>query len=88
MLDLCFFLSSPNKKQRLKIGICFFNFRCLRSLHSENTTQTIKHVGALATFWVLMSIMYIFTGEKEVPVFFFQYTIALVGVKTEVKPSC
>lgn len=38
--------------------------------------------------WVLMSIMYIFTGEKEVPVFFFQYTIALVGVESEVKPSC
>lgn len=35
-----------------------------------------------------MSNMYIFAGEKEVPVFFFQYTIALVGVRSEVKPLC
>lgn len=38
--------------------------------------------------WVLMSIVYIFTGENEVPLGFFQYTIALVGIKCEMKSSC
>lgn len=42
---LCFFLSSTTKKEKIKIGICFFNFKCLKSFHLENATQNCKACG-------------------------------------------